>query len=434
MKHLPLLSLVLLPSLVGAISITDVVHKTIETHPQIQMVKEDSNAEKKILTQVKAGYLPSVDLSYNIGPEQTRTIANNRVKYSYTRSDASVTLTQPVFSGFSTVYGVKQQKALILSSDIKVQEKANELALEAVVAYIEMLKNKELLDTAKENVDVHEKYLGQIKEKVDAGVGLSSDYKQTLSRYENAQTVLYLSEQNYNNSVFNYQRILPDEITEGYLEKPTLWKLPADDLDGLLDIAIKENPTVHVSMADIDAAKASVERADSAFYPRADIRLQAFWDKNVNGVGTKNPLTDYDRNNGWNALLMLNYNIFNGMYDKALKEKNQHRVLKQISTLADAKRYVAANTSLAWYTYKSTKQQLIHIEKNIKASADTVSDYQEENDLGRRSIIDLLNIELEYNGAKNRKVTAVYDNLVAYYQILSHTGRMLEMMNVTTAK
>ena len=55
-----------------------------------------------------------------------------------------------------------------------------------------------------------------------------------------------------------------------------------------------------------------------------------------------------------------------------------------------------------------------------------------KRNLGRRSIIDLLNIELEYNGAKNRKVTAEYDNLVAYYQILSHTGKMLEAMNVVT--
>lgn len=436
MRHLPLLSLALLPTLVGAISITEAVHKTIETHPQIQMVKEDLNAEKKVLTQVKAGYLPSVDLAYNVGYEKTRTITNNRMTNSYNRHDATATLTQPIFSGLSTVYGVEQQNALIISNDNKVKEKANDLALEATTAYLEMLKNKEFLDIAKENVDVHEKYLGQIKEKVDAGVGRSSDYKQTLSRYENAKSVYYLSEQNYENSIYNYQRILPDDITDGYLVKPAAGDLPAETLEGLVEMATKDNPTIHVSMADIEAAQASVSRACSSFYPTVDARLQGFWDKNVNGVGTKTVPTPsaYNENDGWNALIVLNYNIFNGMYDKARKEVNQHRVLKQASTLADAKRYVTANTSLAWYTFKSTKQQLVHIEKNMEASAATVADYQEENDLGRRSIIDLLNIELEYNGAKNRKVTAEYDNLVAYYQILSHTGKMLEVMNVVAEK
>ena len=59
-----------------------------------------------------------------------------------------------------------------------------------------------------------------------------------------------------------------------------------------------------------------------------------------------------------------------------------------------------------------------------------LADYQKENELGRRSIIDLLNIELEYNAARNRKVTADYDNILSYYQILSYTGKMLEEMNV----
>jgi adhesin transport system outer membrane protein len=77
-----------------------------------------------------------------------------------------------------------------------------------------------------------------------------------------------------------------------------------------------------------------------------------------------------------------------------------------------------------------TKQQLVYIDKNIEASARTVSDYQQEHELGRRSIIDLLNIELEYNNARNRKANTKYDNLTAYYQILSYTGKMLEEMNV----
>lgn len=426
-----LLYIVLLPAIVGAVSLTEVVQKTLETHPQIQMKIEDLGAEQKTLAKVKAGYLPSIDLSYSVGPEKTKTIANQRNYYDYTRENASATLTQGLFSGLSTVNGVKQQKAIILSADEKVKEGAHDIALEVVGAYVEMLKTKELLDIAKENVDVHEKYLGQIKEKVDAGVGRSSDYKQTLSRYENALSVFFLSEQNHQNSIYNYQRILPDEIEEGYLQKPSMDALPAEDLVALLEIALENNPTVHVTQAAMQAAKASVQRSNAAYYPTVDFQAQAFWDMNVNGVGVKSGAS-HDENSGWNTLLVVNYNIFNGMYDKANKEVNQHQVLKQASTLADAKRFIVANTSLAWHTFKSTKQQLVHIEKNIQASAETVAAYKEENDLGRRSIIDLLNIELEYNGAKNRKVTAEYDNILAYYQILSHTGKMLEVLDVNT--
>jgi adhesin transport system outer membrane protein len=139
MKQAILLSVVMLPALVSAMSITDAVQKTIKTHPQIEMKKEDYNTQKELLTRAKAGYLPSVDLSYSVGPEVTKTIANERESESLTRQDASATLTQNIFAGFDTVYGVQQQKALILSAGDKVKESSNELALATTTYYIEVL-------------------------------------------------------------------------------------------------------------------------------------------------------------------------------------------------------------------------------------------------------------------------------------------------------
>jgi len=432
MKRSILLSIVLLPALVSAMSITEAVQKSVETHPQIQVKKEELNAQKESLTVVKSDYLPTVDLSYSVGPEVTKTVVNNRERADLVRQDASAVLALNVFAGLETKYGVEQQEALILSASDGVQEGANTLALEVAAVYINVLRNQELLKIAKENVAVHKKYLDQIKEKVDAGVGRSSDYKQTLSRYENAQSVMYLTEQNYDNSISSFQRILPGAVTAADLEKPSAGAMPADTLEALVELAIANNPTIKVSKDDIQAAKAAVTRSNAPYYPRADIVAEAFWNDNVNGVGydyggTTDP---YHENSGYNALLVLNYNIFNGLADSATKQVNQHKLLLKNSTLADSERYIKAYTQIAYQTYQSTKVQLAHIDSNIEAAGETVADYQKEHDLGRRSIIDLLNIELEYNAARNRKVTADYDNILSYYQILSYTGKMLEEMNV----
>lgn len=431
MKQLTLLSMALMPALLSALSITEAVQKTIETHPQIQMKKEDHFTQKELLTRAKAGYLPSVDLSYSVGPEVTKTISNERIRESLTRQDASATLTQNIFAGFDTEYGVKQQNALILSAGDKVKESANELALSTVTYYLELLRHYELLQISKENAEVHKKYLAQIKEKVDAGVGRSSDYKQTLARYENALSIQYLAEQNYDNAISSFERILPGVATALDLQKPTIGNIPANDLNTLVELALKNNPTINVSKADIEAANAAVKRSNAPYYPKANIQLEAYWNKNVHGIATDAPTpSNFEEDSGYNALLVLNYNIFNGFADSATKQANQHRLLNKNSTLADAKRYIQAYTEIAWQTFESTKQQLVHLDNTIKASGETVADYQKEHELGRRSIIDLLNIELEYNNAKNRKTTAEYDRLIAYYQILSYTGKILEEMNV----
>lgn len=432
MKQFPLITLSLLPALLSAISITEVVQNTIQTHPQIQIKKESVNVNKQRLTQVRAGYMPSVDLSYSIGPEVTKTPGNQREEAKMTRQEASATLTQNVFAGLDTMYSMREQKSLVLSASSTVVESANSLALEATTAYLDVLKTLELYNIAKENVKVHSKYLNQIKEKVDAGIARNSDYEQTLSRYENAKTAEYLAQQNHYIATYSFERILPD-VAPADLEKPVVGVIPADTVEGLVEIAMKENPTIAVSQNDIEAAKAAVSRANAPYYPTADVVVKGYWNDQVHGVGydqvtNRNILESED--SGYSGMLVLNYNLFNGLSDSANKQANQHILLQQNSTLADAKLYIKANTKIAWATYEMTKKQLVYIDKNIKASAKTVSDYQQENELGRRSIIDLLNIELEYNNAKNRKVNAVYENLSAYYQILSHTGKMLEEMNV----
>lgn len=430
---LPLVTLSLLPALLGAISITEVVQNTIQSHPQIQIQRDSLNVKKEGLTQVKAGYLPSIDLSYSVGPEVTRTPANSRERAETTRQEASAVLTQSIFSGLDTVYGVKEQESLILSAGSAVEESANSLALEAATAHLNILKTRALYNIAKENVEVHSKYLKQMKERIDAGIARNSDYEQTLSRYENAKTSESLAQQNYFIAAYSFERILPG-VTPEELEKPEIGTLPANDIESLINIALKDNPTITVTQNDIKAARAAVSRADAPYYPTADIVLKTYWSKDVHGVGYDQAANQYNRESedeGYHGLLVLNYNIFNGLSDLANKQANQYILLQQNSTLADAKLFIKANTKIAWITYEMTKKQLVYIDKNIKASAKTVSNYQKENELGRRSIIDLLNIELEYNNARNRKVNATYDNLTAYYQILSHTGRMLEEMNVT---
>ncbi len=426
--------LFIIPSLVHALSLSEAIVQTIETNPQISVKKEELLKQKATLSGVKADYLPTVDLSYSVGYERTHTTGNklldtannNGGLQNNTRQEASANIRENLFRGLDTMYGVNQQKALILSSGQDVKKSANAMALQTVNAYTDILRTKEFLEIAQNNMEVHKKYLAQIKEKVNAGAGRNSDYKQTLSRFENARSSLYLAEQNYKNAITTFQRLLPVKADATELEKPTIDKLPATTLEELIQIAMKNNPDIHVSQADIQYAESTLKKSYATYYPTVDLEANAYWDQGLNGVRI-----DPDTQDRANILLLVKYNLFNGLSDKSLIQANQHSLLKQNSTLADTKRYVTAYTTIAFQTYNSAAIRLKYIEKNIVATAETVADYQEEHDLGRRSLVDLLNIELEYNNAKNRKVTAEYDRIIAYYQILAYTGKMLEAMHVT---
>jgi len=419
----------LLPSLVSAFTISEAVQQTIQTNPKIYVKKAVLNSEKELLSKEKSAYLPSVDISYSVGRERTRMIANRRQSVTNTIQNVNAAVTENIFEGFKTISGVKKQKALILSAEKNVQSVVNNIALDAASAYLNVIKNQHLAKIAKENVAVHKKYLDQIKVRVDAGAARKSDYKQTLSRYENAQSSFYFAEQNYKNAITTFQKILNIKVDPDTFEAPSIDRLPSQNIDDLVQLALKNNPELLKKYADIKSAQAVVAQSKANYYPKVDLKLQSYWHKNLNGIVTT-ATRPYNTEDSYSAQAVVSYNIFRGFSDKAIIESNKYKLIEKQHTLADSKRDIVAGVKTAWQTYMSTKTQILYIKKNIIASRETVQDYHEEYNLGRRSIIDLLNIELENNAAENRLITTTYNHYIAYYQLLTYTNKLLEEMNV----
>ena len=435
MKYFSSLILAFSPILVHALTLTDVVQETILTHPQMKVKEEILREKEQELVNVKSGYLPTIDLSYSIGPEVTRTITNNQNRASLTRKDATVTLKQNLFSGFDTMNGVKQKKELILSASENVNETANSLAIESINAYLSVLKYSALYKTAQENVALHTKYLNQIKKTVEGGIGINSNYTQTLSRFENVTSEEYLAKLEYLNIVSSYQRVLPGKVFVEELEEPTLGQLKYKNLDLLIKDCIENNPIIKGLKSEINASKALVARNKSKYYPTVDLVAQSYWNKNLNGISTNNeaPLSssNYDSESGYNALVVFKYNIFNGLVDKSNIEMSKYKLLQNHNSLSDNERILKLNIEIAWNTYHITEKSLEHIKNDILATFETVAYYQKEYELGRRSLIDLLNVSIEYNNAKKRKINAEFEHLLAYYKILSYSNKLLSEMHVS---
>jgi len=325
------IAVALVPSFLSALTLQDALKHTLEANPQIVAKKSELATQKSLLQASKSGYLPKVDLSYSVGPEATKTIANDRVNVHVVRQNAAATIKENIFSGFSTKYGVKQQNAQVLTSEAGLLDAKYTTSLQLITAYVDILRKKELLKIAADNEAVHKKYLAEIKQRVDAGIGRASDYTQTLSRYENAQSTYSITKQKYQNALYGFERIYSADVDPKTLQEPKIGTLPANNLDALVAMAYKNNPSIMKSENEIKYARATIEKSNAAYYPTVDLQAQAYWDKNLNGYSKEKQgrptANDQVENNGYNGLVVVNYNIFNGLNDKATKEANEHKLL-----------------------------------------------------------------------------------------------------------
>ena len=406
-------------------TLDEMVSETINTNPIINISLEKQNAAQSRLDQESAEFfLPKLDFNGNFGYEQVNspiTDANSSYEPG-TKYDANLVLKENIFKGFDTQEGIRSAKASFSSAHYQLIEKANDLSLEATKAYLDVLKTKELLDVAKDNVEVHTTILNKISKKVNAGTQRQSLYDQTLSRLENAKSDVIFAEQEFANAKVKYKRVLDTEIDFDTLVKPEDGVLKYANLQEAIDAAYQKHPTLLAYKYDIKEADANYARVAAKYYPTVDLQAEARLRDNVHGIS--------GQDNSFAALAVVSYNLINGGADQAKREENMHIMLEKKYSLADAKRYIKERLERSWNTYEYSETQLKHIKLNIDAAKKTVEDYHKEYNLGRRSLVDLLNSELELNSARNRAVNVSYRRMGAYYEILAHSGALLESFNI----
>jgi len=409
---------ILLPLSLMALSVDEMVQQTLDNNPQMQKEIGNYRAINYDLDKAKSGWKPNVDLRGDIGLEHTdRSYTNttlNDTKDTMVRTTAGIVATENLFEGFATEYDIKEQESRILSARFNTLQSANALALRSTEVYIEVLRQKALLDLFEENVNSHERIYGLIREKTEAGSGRRSDVEQSEGRLALAYSNYIAQVNNYQDAVVNFERIYGEAHTAASLELPLAPALPADNYEDLWLIAQRNNPTLALERSNIDVQQARLVKDKGNYYPSIDLELSADSNKNVQGYeGT---------NTGARGLVKLYYNLYRGGSDEATRLQNLQYITVQKESLNEQQRAVREKLKLAWYAQQITFRQIRCIRLHVEYAKKTSESYAQEYQLGRRSIVDLLNAELEYNDARKQLENAKTDVLFARFRILEATG------------
>lgn len=404
----------IIPFALNGITLEETVKSSLDTNPKIQQRISEYNAVKYDIDKAYSGYKPSVDLYGSIGPVQTDKKSKSDESYNSTNKDASVVLTQNLFKGFNTEYDLKEQKSRVTASQYYVMQEANFIALNTIDKYLSVIKNKKLLHLELQNVKTHERIYKMINEKTLAGYGRLADLEQSESRKIQSYSNYLAQQNNYQDSIINFERMYGQNISAESMVLPSKQLLPADDLTNLVELALIYSPTLKVENSNIQTQKAKYNKQNSSFYPSVDFEASANYQNDID-------INHTDENN-YKALLKFKYNIYNGGADEANKLQNLQIVRSQQYSLNEQQFAVTEKVKLAWMTYQYTKERIKCLDLYTKISKKTAESYAEEYHLGRRSSLDLLNVELEYTNSQKELIKAEFEHLFSVYRLLDAVG------------
>ena len=415
-------SLLLLPVSLPALELNEFVTDTIGAHPSIREQVHIFRQVDRDRDIAISGWKPSADLVASTGTYETESPLTGSQKREYESSRAELSITQNLFNGFDTKYQQQQTEARISSALFEIFDTADNIALQAVQGYLDVIKQQKLVKLAETNVSSHERILSQIRERNDSGVGRRSELQQTEGRVARAHASLIAQQNNLQDSATALHEILGRYIELGNLKEPALPEHPGKTLDELIDLALQKHPAIKVASFNVQAALSDSSRAKRNNYPKVDLRLAKEVGDDLNGLnGDTDELS---------LVLNLSYNLYRGGADRAEERKKISAVHQNQEFAARVRRQVINTLRLAWTADRSLIRQLKFLSTHIDKARQTVESYGEEFFIGQRDLIDLLDAESELNSAQNQYTEAYYEALIARYRILEGMGLLFPALSL----
>jgi adhesin transport system outer membrane protein len=404
---------------VQAASLREVVDSAIKTNPDVLAAIYQKQAVSKEIDQARAGYLPTVDLAVGTGWEMTdnpSTRASGRNEVHMNRDEASVNIRQMLFDGMETKHEVERQNARSQSRSFAAYSAAENTGLEAIEAYLAVLRHQKLVELAQTNYEAHVRTHDQIQLRSNRGVGRKADMDQSLGRLALAQANLVAEESNLRDAETSYIRVVGSQAEELTQPDSPLPLIP-ETLEEAIDIAINNHPTMKLAEYDLESAQAQHATARAPFYPDVHLELGARADHDINGVkGMDKDVT---------AMLRLRYNLLNGGRDTARREETAYLINEAAEIRNDTRRQIEEAVRLAWNAWQTLSNQKSYRETHVFSSEKSRDAYQLQFNLGQRTLLDLLDSENEVFRARTALVETQYDELYSLYRILNSMGMLL---------
>lgn len=408
----------------GEATIHSSVISTLESNPRLAELQRNRDAVQKDLEQVQGRYYPRVDLSAGYGADShsdlgTRSRGEDNDFES--RSEASLSLVQPLYQGGETRSLVEKQTAKLDSAGYRVYDNAESLALDAIIAHIEVWRQRRLLDLTEQNIRTHERILDHIDERQRAGAGSSADVVQTkgrlaLTRSSRAQIAGELER-----ARANYYRVVGRFPKS--LELPDDFQLLAPaSAEASIQIAQGCNPKLAAFAADIRAARSEIGVKKSSFLPKVNLELSTTYEDQVESS------TSYTHNNA--AMIRARWNLYNGGSDKAARDAASSRKLQLVSARQDEYEKIEEQIRDTWSQFKISGQQTRIFSDAVNFNQQTRDAYQQQFVVGQRSLLDVLDSENELFQSSGQLITAQANEVVAVYRLLALSGCLLSRLDV----
>jgi outer membrane protein len=429
--------LVLLPPGASAETLFDALENAYLINPAMNAERARLRATDEEVARAMSGFRPTIsgtgEADYltqhgNIkGPGNDCIARDRNLKCILTSGQASandglnhphgygVQLSQNLFNGFQNLNAVRESKSNVQAGRENLRTIEQSILLDGVTAYVDVVRDTAVIRLRENNVEVLTEQLRQTKDRFDVGEVTRTDVAQAEARRADALSSLAVAQANLKTSRATYERIIghpPSDLAN----PPSILHLLPSTLDESMTLGDGENPVILTSVYLEEASLYTVNRLVGELMPQitAEANYQRFFD-------ISNFIEEQETTTFTARMTVPFYQ--GGAVAAGIRQAKEinHQRKKEVE---DARLRVHADVVSNWGILQSSTAQIESAKAAVEANRIALAGVQEEEKVGQRTTLDVLNAQLEFLASQIQLVQALRDRIVAEYSLYAAIGRL----------
>lgn len=409
------------PTPAFAVTLEEALSSLLANHPNIRAASKNVASARAGIDKAQAGFLPKVNVLSATGPEivdspGTRSSESGK-ESNLRKTTASVTVTQNLYNGGATTSATKQARLSKSAQEAKADDTTQQILMEGVKAYIDVLRQLQLVELAAQNEETIQIQLNLEDERVQKGSGIAVDVLQAKSRLQLSKERRVRFEGALEDAFTRYTQafnVAPqiDKLNE---PMPSSDLLP-DSLEAAINVALSENPQLQQTDRQVAVAREKKSGAGFDLMPNVDIvGKMGYESDNAATEGTRRDMS---------VVLQANWDLFSGFSSRANIAQASYDYAASRDTYDYTIRKTVENVRLAWQKLKTSRERLALLENAVNIASEVFESRKKLRTAGKETVINVLDAETEISNARINFATASFDEREALYGLLLSMGRL----------
>jgi adhesin transport system outer membrane protein len=418
-------ALILATSPAAAIELKDAVQAALNTNPEIRQAIANKNATQYERKQAEGLWLPRISVEASAGVRQLKNPTRRSIgiaDQTLYPLEASVTADQLLIDMGGRQAEIRRQASRTDAAAARIEERSEFVALNVSRAYIDYLLQQRLVAIADDNASFHQKLVGDLSEGVSKGSISIADQQQAEERLQSARARLTEAREELETAGIQFQTLAGIPVDSVSMPPDLSQYLPAS-LQDAENAARASNPRIQEAVADLQTAREVTKAARSEMGPRVNLEATARIGDDIDGFRGKT--TDLQ------GRVVMRWLVFNGNTNINNVREQQARADEAHARVFEQTRRAEEDARSAWSRLTNQARLVAELETQSRVSDDLLLSYREQFNVGRRSLLDVLDAQNTRQNVQAQAETARLAKLYAQYRLLASTNRLIEALGVS---